>query len=94
MNLRRTSLLFVGMSTLLLGGCRNPCQSLCGEMADAFDACGIEYSSGEVSECIEDFSVVTEDEEAVCQETRDDLETLLEMKSGEGDACEELAQYE
>lgn len=41
----------------LIGGCNNPCQSLCVEISDvAKRDCGLEFSASELDQCIADYA--------------------------------------
>lgn len=55
----------------LLGGCSNPCQQLCVEMANYAEDCGMTVSSEDVKNCSESFSDVEDNQAQQCQDWND-----------------------
>lgn len=90
--MHRALLAVFGLS-FALAGCQNDCQKVCYEMADLFDACGQDYDQSEVLDCLDENSDPDEATLAVCEDTRGNLQELLEYKSPTGDACDELTRY-
>ena len=69
-----------------LGGCRNPCQDLCHEMADyAAEDCGEEWSQDEIKACTEAYREADDDEQAVCEDIAPSLR--------EEWTCDDLSPY-
>jgi hypothetical protein len=55
----------------LLGGCSNPCQQLCLEMADYAEECGLTVSADEVKSCRDAYANADQTETAQCQTWND-----------------------
>ncbi|NOY26318.1 MAG: hypothetical protein GXP62_10645 [Oligoflexia bacterium] len=54
---RRPLALAALMTLPLLGGCNNPCQSLCVEISDVSKRdCGLVFSASEIDQCIADYA--------------------------------------
>lgn len=65
---------------LLLGGCNNPCQQLCVEMADYADECGLTVSADDIKTCQENFKSAEQADIQHCQ-TWNDPDQLREWWS-------------
>lgn len=63
-------------------------------MADLFEACGIEYSQDELSQCYDEQRDASEDELAICSDSLGQIEDIMATKSGIDDACDEVAEYD
>lgn len=85
-----TRSLLAGATLLLplLGGCNNPCQALCVEIADfAKSECGLEFPDAQLDQCIADHASanLAEGEPKVCRDGRGDVETEWD--------CDEIEAY-
>lgn len=85
--LRPLPSVLLGISSLWLCGCNNPCQDICRRMAAYAEDCGYTVSDGEVDACIERQSAPEREDIKACR-TYGDPETLRNQW-----ACEDLADY-
>jgi len=87
--------LLLGGVLLLLGGCQNPCQDVCVQMAAVYEECGIPHSSEDLDSCQATYRTATSAEQAQCE--AQDLETLrqnLTLKGGGESPCVALEPYQ
>ena len=47
------------LALLLLGGCSNPCQQLCVEMADYADECGLTVSADDINRWVDEWRLAS-----------------------------------
>lgn len=60
------------LGLLGLGGCGNPCQNVCGPMADYARECGLSVSAGDVKQCKDaNQGEITDEQADVCREFSD-----------------------
>ena len=87
--MQRLSSLALLLACASLGGCRNSCQQLCGEMADyAVETCNLEFESDELKTCLSEHNGRSTD--------RTDLEAC-DVASGaliDGEwTCDDVKEY-
>lgn len=81
-------LLAAGLLLPLLGGCKNPCQDLCQEIADfSKRECGLEFPEAELDQCIADHasSNLAEGEAKTCRDGKGAVDEEWD--------CDEIAAY-
>lgn len=80
--------LALGLLLPLLGGCQNPCQSLCQEIADfSKRECGLQFPEAELDQCVADHasSNLAEGEAKTCREGKGKVDEEWD--------CDEIAAY-
>lgn len=55
----------------LLGGCSNPCQQICLNMADYASECGLEVTSDDLKTCQDGFADASDEDIAQCRDWND-----------------------